>query len=153
KPSLGMISTSGLVPACRTLDCISLFALTTDDAVAALAVMAGPDPNDPFSRDRPLKEMTAFPAGLKLGVPRNGHLIFCGDKHSEAAYDTALKRWTALGAELVTFDLEPFYEVARLLYEGPWVAERYLVIRDLLASAPDAIHPVTREITAAGSRL
>ena len=63
------------------------------------------------------------------------------------------KRWTALGATLVEFDLEPFYETARLLYEGPWVAERYLVIRDLLASSPDAIHPVTREITIAGARL
>ena len=64
-----------------------------------------------------------------------------------------MARWTALGATLVEFDLEPFYETARLLYEGPWVAERYLVIRNLLASSPDAIHPVTREITAAGSRL
>ena len=63
------------------------------------------------------------------------------------------KRWTALGATLVEFDLEPFYETARLLYEGPWVAERYLVIRNLLASSPDSIHPVTREITAAGARL
>ena len=66
---------------------------------------------------------------------------------------TRSKRWTALGATLVEFDLEPFYETARLLYEGPWVAERYLVIRNLLASSPDAIHPVTREITAAGARL
>jgi allophanate hydrolase len=153
KPSLGMISTTGLVPACRTLDCVSVFALTTDDAAAALTVMAAPDANDPFSRDRPLKRITAFPPRAKLGVPRNGQLIFFGDKHCEAAYDAALKRWAALGAELVTFDLEPFYEAARLLYEGPWVAERYLVIRDLLASMPDAIHPVTREITAAGSRL
>ena len=64
-----------------------------------------------------------------------------------------MQRWAALGAELVAFDLEPFYETARLLYEGPWVAERYLVIRDLLASSPESIHPVTREITAAGSRL
>jgi allophanate hydrolase len=153
KPSLGMIPTAGVVPACRTLDCISVFALTTDDAVAALAAMAGPDANDPFSRDRPLGAITGFPARVRLGVPRIGQLIFFGDKRAEAAYDAALKRWAALGAELVTFDLEPFYEAARLLYEGPWVAERYLVIRDLLASAPDAIHPVTREITAAGSRL
>ena len=86
-------------------------------------------------------------------MPRNGQLIFFGDKAAEAAYGDALKRWTALGATLVEFDLEPFYETARLLYEGPWVAERYLVIRDLLASAPDSIHPVTREITAAGARL
>ncbi|PPQ16314.1 allophanate hydrolase [Bradyrhizobium sp. AC87j1] len=153
KPSLGMISNAGLVPACRTLDCISVFALTVDDAALALSVMAGPDPADPFSRDRPLGALTPFPAGLRLGVPRNGQLIFFGDKKAETAYADALKRWTALGAKLVEFDLEPFYETARLLYEGPWVAERYLVIKDLLASAPDTIHPVTREITAAGARL
>ncbi|MCK1272832.1 allophanate hydrolase [Bradyrhizobium sp. 49] len=153
KPSLGMISTAGLVPACRTLDCISVFALTVDDAALALSVMAGPDQADPFSRDRPLGAITPLPANLRLGVPRSGQLIFFGDKKAEAAYAEALKRWTALGATLVEFDLEPFYETARLLYEGPWVAERYLVIRDLLASAPEAIHPVTREITAAGARM
>ena len=153
KPSLGLISTAGLVPACRTLDCISVFSLTVDDAMAALKVMAGPDTADPFSRDRPLAEMRALPARLRLGIPRDGQLIFFGDKHSEHAYAEAIKRWTSLGAELVEFDLEPFYETARLLYEGPWVAERYLVIRNLLASSPDAIHPVTREITAAGLRL
>lgn len=153
KPSLGMISTAGLVPACRTLDCISVFALTVDDAALALSVMTGLDQADPFSRDRPLGAITPFPANLRLGVPRSGQLIFFGDKKAEAAYADALKRWTALGATLVEFDLEPFYETARLLYEGPWVAERYLVIKNLLASAPDAIHPVTREITAAGARL
>jgi allophanate hydrolase len=153
KPSLGLISTAGLVPACRTLDCISVFSLTVDDAMAALNIMAGSDRADPYSRDRPLAGMTAFPAKLRLGVPRNGQLIFFGDKHSEAAYGEALRRWVALGADLVEFDLEPFYETARLLYEGPWVAERFLVIRNLLASSPDAIHPVTREITAAGARL
>src|SRR4051812_36629901 len=153
KPSLGMISTAGLVPACRTLDCISVFALTVDDAALALSVMAGPDQADPFSRDRPLGAITPLPANLRLGVPRSGQLIFFGDKKAEAAYAEALKRWTALGATLVECDLEPFYETARLLYEGPWVAERYLVIRNLLASAPEAIHPVTREITAPGSRL
>ena len=153
KPSLGMVSTAGVVPACRTLDCVSVFALTVDDAVTALAAMTGPDPADPFSRDRPIRGLTPFPAKLRLGVPREGQLIFFGDRVSEAAYGEALQRWSALGAELVAFDMEPFYETARLLYEGPWVAERYLVIRDLLASSPDAIHPVTREITAAGSRL
>jgi allophanate hydrolase len=153
KPSLGLISNAGLVPACRTLDCISVFSLTVDDAMAALSVMAGPDGADPFSRNRPLAAVTAFPEKLRLGVPRNGQLIFFGDKASEKAYGEALKRWTSLGATLVEFDLEPFYETARLLYEGPWVAERYLVIRNLLASSPDSIHPVTREITAAGARL
>ncbi|WP_316237365.1 allophanate hydrolase [Bradyrhizobium sp. SZCCHNR1015] len=152
KPSLGMISTTGLVPACRTLDCISVFSLTVDDAVAVLSVMAAPDPLDPFSRDRPVAAVTAFPKGVKLGIPRSGQLIFFGDKAAEAAYASAAARFAKLGAELVEFDLEPFYETARLLYEGPWVAERYLVIRDLLASDPDAIHPVTREITIGGAR-
>jgi allophanate hydrolase len=153
KPSLGLISTAGVVPACRTLDCVSVFSLTVDDAMTALAAMAGPDGADPFSRDRPLAAMQPFPGSLRLGVPRQGQLIFFGDKAAEKAYGDAVARWTALGATLVECDLEPFYETARLLYEGPWVAERYLVIRNLLASSPDAIHPVTREITAAGSRL
>jgi allophanate hydrolase len=153
KPSLGLVSTAGMVPACRTLDCVSVFSLTVDDAMTALTAMAGPDGADPFSRSRPLAQMSAFPTSLKLGVPRAGQLIFFGDKASEAAYGEALKRWTSLGATLVGFDLEPFYETARLLYEGPWVAERYLVIRNLLASSPDSIHPVTREIAAGGARL
>ncbi len=79
KPSLGLISTAGLVPACRTLDCISVFSLTVDDAMTALAVMAGPDGADPFSRNRPLGQISAFPGQLRLGVPRKGQLIFFGD--------------------------------------------------------------------------
>jgi allophanate hydrolase len=153
KPSLGLISTAGVVPACRTLDCVSLFSLDVDDAMTALAAMAGPDGADPYSRNRPLAAMSSFPSSLRLGAPRDGQLIFFGDKAAEKAYGDALERWTALGATLVGFDLEPFYETARLLYEGPWVAERYLVIRDLLASQPEAIHPVTRDIIVDGSRL
>ncbi len=153
KPSLGLVSAAGVVPACRTLDCVSVFALTVDDAIATLAAIAGPDGTDPFSRNRTLSSLGAFPAKLRLGVPHDGQLIFFGDKSQQAAYDAALQRWTALGATLVGFDLEPFYETARLLYEGPWVTERYLVIRNLLASSSDAIHPVTREITIAGSRI
>jgi allophanate hydrolase len=153
KPSLGMISTAGVLPACRTLDCVSIFSLTIDDAVTALTAMTGPDGADPFSRDRALGEISELPANLRLGIPRTGQLIFFGDKAQEAAYRDALKRFAALGATLVEFDMEPFYETARLLYEGPWVAERYLVIRDLLASSPDSIHPVTRDIIAAGARL
>src|SRR5205807_390254 len=119
----------------------------------ALKAMAGAGGAVPFSRHRSLADMTAFPAPLRLGIPRNGQLIFFGDRVSEKAYGEALARWSGLGASLVEFDLEPFYETARLLYEGPWVAERYLVVRNLLASAPESIHPVTREITAAGARL
>jgi allophanate hydrolase len=153
KPSLGLVSAAGVVPACRTLDCVSVFSLTVDDAMTALRAIAGPDGADPFSRNRTLGGVGAFPAKLRLGVPRDGQLIFFGDNDQQAAYDAALQRWKALGASLVEFDLEPFYEAARLLYEGPWVTERYLVIRNLLASSPEAIHPVTREITIAGARI
>jgi len=153
KPSLGLMSTFGVLPACRTLDCVSIFSLTVDDAMTALNVMAGHDAADPFSRDRSVGAMTGFPVGLKLGIPRKGQLLFFGDKDSEQEYNKAVARLASLGATLIEFDLEPFYETARLLYEGPWVAERYLVIRDLLASNPDAVHPVTREITMKGAKL
>ncbi len=153
KPSLGLMSTAGVLPACRTLDCVSIFSLTVDDAMTALNVMAGYDAADPFSQHRSVSAVTAFPAGLKLGIPRKGQLQFFGDNVAEKEYEAAVARLVALGATPVEFDLEPFYETARLLYEGPWVAERYLVIRDLLASNPDAVHPVTREITLKGAKI
>src|SRR5437764_8273171 len=109
KPSLGLISNAGLVPACRTLDCISVFSLTVDDAMTALAAMAGPDGADPFSRDRPLGAVAAFPEKLRLGVPRNGQLIFFADRAAEKAYGEALARWISVGATLGEFELEPFY--------------------------------------------
>jgi allophanate hydrolase len=80
-----------------------------------------------------------------------GQRLFCGDQASAAAYDAALARLQRLGAALVEFDIEPFYQAARLLYEGPWVAERYLATRALIASAPQAMHPVTRQIILAGT--
>ncbi|MDO8875830.1 MAG: allophanate hydrolase [Pseudolabrys sp.] len=152
KPSLGLISTHGVVPACRTLDCISVFALTVDDAWAALSAVAGPDAADSYSRNRPLGHPGAMPAHIKLGVPLPGQRLFFGDKDYEAGYEAALARLAKLGCDIVEIDIEPFYETARLLYEGPWVAERTITAQKLLASDPDAIHPVTREITVGGLR-
>jgi allophanate hydrolase len=151
KPSLGLVSSAGLVPACRTLDCASVFALTVDDAFAALEVLAGPDAADPYSRARPLGVPGAMPQGVRLGVPLPGQRLFFGDKHSAAAYEAALARFTRLGALVTEIDIEPFYEAARLLYEGPWVAERYITAAKLIASAPQEMHPVTRQIILAGS--
>ena len=151
KPSLGLVSTAGLVPACRTLDCVSVFALTVDDAFAALAAMAGPDPADPYSRPRPLGAPEALPAGLRIGVPMPGQRLFFGDKVSAAAYEAALADLAGLGAAIVEIDIEPFYETARLLYDGPWVAERYISVRSLIASAPEAMHSVTRQIILGGA--
>ena len=151
KPSLGLVSTYGVVPACRTLDCVSLFALTVDDAWTALETIAGADTKDPYSRQRPLAKPGVLPQ-VKLGVPAAGQRLFFGDRRYAAAYEAALERLARLGCAVVEIDIEPFYETARLLYEGPWVAERTLATRSLLASDADAIHPVTREIVLSGLR-
>jgi allophanate hydrolase len=151
KPSRGLVSTAGVVPACRTLDCVSIFALTVDDAMTTLTAIAGPDAADPFSRPRPVHATGPVPAGVKLGVPLPGERLFFGDRVAQAAYEAALAYFAALGAAIVEIDIEPFYAAARLLYEGPWVAERYLAVCALLASAPDALHPVTRQVILAGA--
>ena len=152
KPSLGLLSTSGVVPACRSLDCVSIFALTADDAFAVLKVAAGYDAADPYSRRLAFGDIDGVPKGLRLGVPAPASREFFGDAGASKAYDAALARLAALGAAIEEIDFAPFYETARLLYEGPWVAERYLVVRDLLARDPDAIHAVTREIVAGGGK-
>jgi allophanate hydrolase len=152
KPSLGLVSTYGLVPACRTLDCASVFALTTDDCWTALAAIAGPDVNDPYSRARPLGALGGLPPVFRVGVPRPSERVFFGDKRAAADYAAALDRLARLGGEIVEIDIEPFYEAARLLYEGPWVAERYTVAEPVIASSPESMHPVTRAIILAGAR-
>ena len=151
KPSCGLVSTAGVVPACRTLDCVSVLALTVDDAMAMLRAIAGSDPADPFSRPRPVHAVGPMPDGLKLGVPLPGQRLFFGDHASAAAYDAALARLSGLGAKIVETDIEPFYATARLLYEGPWVAERYLTARALIASSPESLHPITRQVILSGA--
>jgi allophanate hydrolase len=151
KPSLGLVSTSGVVPACRTLDCVSVLALTVDDATAALRAMAGADDKDAYSRGFTLSAQGACPPHLKLGVPRPDQRQFFGDQHAAKAYDAALASFAGMGATLVEIDMEPFYETARLLYEGPWVAERYLTARGLIEKDPSALHPVTLQITNGGA--
>jgi allophanate hydrolase len=152
KPSLGVVSMAGAVPACRTLDCVSVFALTVDDAWAAFAAMAGPDVADPFMRNRTPGVLGLMPPGLRIGVPIRGERVFFGDQVSAAEYDAAIARFAKLGAAIIEVDIEPFYETARLLYEGPWVAERYLAAQKVIASSPEALHPVTREIIMGGAR-
>jgi allophanate hydrolase len=145
KPSLGLVSTGGVVPACRSLDCVSLFALTTDDAFRALAVIAE-------DRSRPLGAMGAMPPSLRLGVPQASGRIFFGDARAEAAFAAALKIAAALGATIVEVDFAPFLETAKLLYEGPWVAERWAAVGSFIAANPDKVHPVTRAIVETGAK-
>jgi allophanate hydrolase len=152
KPSVGMVSATGVVPACRTLDCVSIFAFTVDDAIAALNVIAGPDAADPFSRARPVHDVGPMPQRVRLGIPLPDQRLFYGDKIAAAAYDAALACCADLGATITEVDLAAFYATARFLYDGPWVAERYLTAGELLAKSPDAVLPVTRQIIGAGAK-
>jgi allophanate hydrolase len=155
KPTKGLLSTTGLVPACRTLDVISIFALTVPDALAATRAAAGFDPADPYSRadaDGVPLVLTAPPVRFRYGVPRPDQLRFFGDKEAERQYRAALDRLTALGGEAVEFDYAPFKETADLLYDGPWVAERYAAIEKLMREQPDDIHPTTRAVIANASK-
>ncbi len=145
KPTVGAASTKGVVPACRTLDCVSVFALTVDDAWAAYGAMAGYDPNDAYSRTVPVRAGAVEPQPV-IGVPREEDLRFFGDAMQEQAYRAALAHLTAAGARLKPIDMTPFFETAALLYEGPWVAERHAAIASVLARTPDIVHPVTRRI-------
>jgi allophanate hydrolase len=145
KPSLGLVSTTGVVPACRSLDCVSLFALTADDAFRALTVIAE-------DRSRPLGAIGAVPPSLRLGVPQASGRIFFGDARAEAAFTAGLKIAAALGATIVEVDFTPFLETATLLYEGPWVAERWAAVGSFIAANPDKVHPVTRAIVETGAK-
>ncbi|MCA3564883.1 MAG: allophanate hydrolase [Methylocystis sp.] len=146
KPSPGSISTTGVLPACRTLDCVSVFALTVDDAATVHAAMAGYDPADPYSRTIPLSPPGPAPKAMTIGIPRREDLRFFGDDLQSEAWQRALGLLEARGARLAPIAMAPFFETAALLYEGPWVAERHAAIADVLERKPDIVHPVTRRI-------
>lgn len=153
KPSLGLLSTSGVVPACRSLDAVSIFALTADDAQQVFAVAHGYDAQDAYARPaQPHGHDFGRAVRPRLGVPRADQLQFLGDSGYAQCFEEARAHALALGAELVEIDFEPFFETARLLYEGPWVAERYQAIRAFIDAQPDAVFPVTREITLGGAK-
>ena len=152
KPSCGLLSTRGVVPACRSLDCVSVFALTAGDAARVLAVAEGLDPEDPYSRRLAARPLPRPGAGLRVGVPRADQLEFFGDADAPGLFAAAAARLAGLGAALVEIDLAPFLEAARLLYEGPWVAERWAAVGAFLEASPEAVWPVTRAIIEGGRR-
>ncbi len=141
KPTPGRVGTQGVLPACRTLDCVSVFAHRADEAAAVLAAIEGHDRTDPFSCFAP--GPAQLPARLRLGVPATLPQL---DAASALAFDTACSEALAAGHTLVPLDFEPLFAVARLLYDGPWVAERHSVVRTLLAQQPDSLDPVVRHV-------
>ncbi len=152
KPTPGRVPMAGVLPACRTLDVVSVLALTVADAALVTALIEGAD-------DEPRFNATPLQAGwlgrlgqpLRLGVPKaSGCDAALG---WDRAFDAARERATALGASVVEIDFAPLFEVAQLLYDGPWVAERALVVRALLAAQPEALDATVREVIAAAGRF
>jgi allophanate hydrolase len=148
KPTCGLLSTTGVVPACRSLDCVSIFSLTCDDARTVWGAARGFDAEDSFSRvPRPGDEATAWLAGsFNFGVPAGSQLEFFGDDAAAALYAQAVERMEALGGRKIEIDFSSFRAAADLLYAGPWVAERYAAIRDFIEAHAGAMNPVVRGI-------
>ena len=148
KPSRGLISTVGLVPACKSLDCLSLMAGSVDDVDRVMDVMVGRDDADAWSRDRGPRF-----AGddVRVGLPPVAELEFFGDDAMRAAH-LGFRDQLARHATIVEISLEPFLAAGTLLYQGPWVAERLVEFGDFLAAKPESIHPVVRDILRSGEK-
>jgi allophanate hydrolase len=142
KPTPGRVSTAGVLPACRTLDCVSVFAHDVDDAAHVLAVIEGADPLDSYSSR--VTGPARLAERLRIGVPRSPRWF--GDAGYAAAWAAALAHTEALGHRLVPIDFALLDAVAALLYDGPWVAERHAVVRELLRSNPEALDSTVRRV-------
>ncbi len=152
KPSRGLFSTQGVVPACRSLDCVSVFALSVEDACGVAEVMAGFDAQDAYSRQSPpgFSPRAVTPRGVfRFGVPRADQLNFFGDGEAAWLFEAAVARAGLLGGSVVEIDFAAFFECASMLY-GPFVAERRAGLESFLAAHPDAVHPTTDSVLRQG---
>lgn len=150
KPTRGLVSTSGVVPACRSLDCVSIFARTAADAAAVLKVAAGFDADEPLSRVEPAGIRQSFGPSFRFGMPAARDLEFFGDHAAEALFEDAIGICERAGGVASEIHFPPFRDAGRLLYDGPWLAERLEVAASLLDDNPDALLPVTRAIIGRG---
>lgn len=150
KPSKGLLSMSGVVPACRSLDCVSIFALTTDDANAVLEQAAIYDADDQYARAIPFDNNARHyglpKAAFSFAVPKADQLEFFGNESARALFDQSVETMQSLGGVKQEIDFSLFLDAAKLLYEGPWVAERYVAIESMITRQPEALLPVIRTI-------
>ena len=152
KPTRGLFSNSGVVPACRSLDCVSILSYTAADAEAVFDICNSFDADDAFARPKAATEPVFDHRQFRFGVPPSEQLEFFGNAEARRLFDASVAKLKELGGEAVEVDLGPFLEAARLLYEGPWVTERYLAIESFITTQPEALHPVTRKIIGAGDQ-
>jgi allophanate hydrolase len=154
KPTRGWLSTRGLLPACKTLDCVSIFAETCADAARVFHAARGFDEGDPYSRVPRVGEDAApwsVAENFHFGVPAREHLEFFGDQDAADCYRAAIAALTQLGGQAIEFDYEPFRRAANLLYQGPWVAERLAAVKDFLAGKPDKVDATVGAIIRGGT--
>jgi allophanate hydrolase len=146
KPTKGLVTGTGVVPACRSLDCVSIFAPTAADALAVLRVMEGMDERDAYSRAaKPCRlPLEKFRFGVVAGADR----VFCGDAEAASLYESAIAHAQSLGGTPVVFDYTPFRKAAALLYDGPFVAERLAAIETFFDVHAESMDPVVRRIVA-----
>lgn len=149
KPSKGVLSTSGVVPACRSLDCVSIFAKDTEDASKVFDVAVSYDELDPYSRIMPERKNN-IGATFTFAIPKEEQLKFFGDKEAELLYKDAIKRFESIGGVAVEIDFSPMLEAANLLYYGPWVTERYVAVKDMIETKPESFMEVTKTIILSG---
>lgn len=148
KPTRGLLSARGIMPACRTLDCLSLFTLNARDARQLFDLLNKADPKDAYARpDR--EQVWPRLANFRFGIPDRASLEFFGDTEYQRLYGEAVERARALGGRLNEIDLRPMLDATDLLYDGPWVAERYAAVREMMDRAPDHLLPVTQHIIGA----
>lgn len=146
KPTLGALSAAGLVPACRTLDTISIFALTVEDAFTAYKVAFGYDAADAYSRPFSPPQLQLPAAGLAIGVPDAQTREFFGDQAQANSFEATIRTLEGFGHRIVPIDFTPLYQIANMLYEGAWVAERYAATETMMGDHEESVHPVTRAI-------
>lgn len=147
KPTKGWLSASGVVPACRLNDTLSIFALTVEDAFTVACAAGGYDDNDPYARLNPKTAPASMKAQPRFAVPADA--TFFGDRLAEVAWQRALDALGASGATLHPIDFTPFHRLATQLYDGPWVAERTAAVGEMLQH-PEEMDPVVHGIIARG---
>jgi len=151
KPTPGVLSTRGVLPACRSLDCVSVFAGSVADAAFVFELVQGFDARDPFSRPAPPGPVS-LPAAFRFGVPDGEQLSFFGDEAAERAYRAAVDRLVSFGGQPIPIDFTPFSQAAALLYQGPWVAERGAAVGEFIAREPAGLDPTVASIIGGAKR-
>jgi allophanate hydrolase len=149
KATKGVFSTSGVVPACRSLDCVTIFAKVLDSIEAVFEIANSYDETDIYSRiynatKKESKEHFTF------AIPKKSQLKFFGDIEAQKLFEQAIEKFESIGGKAVEIDYEPFNQSANLLYSGPWVTERYIAIKDLITSKPEIINETVRTIISSG---